>query len=183
MTGIGKRQKEKIDGTDKNIFSGGDCFRGSRRRGERPMGVTKKEYEKMANQASPNSPLLKNMIWAFFTGGAICTAGQGILDLFLYFHLSELDAASATSVTLIFLGALFTGLKIYDKLAKRAGAGTLVPITGFANSIVSPALEFKSEGYITGMSAKMFSIAGPVLVFGITASILYGLVLWIFRLF
>ena len=148
-----------------------------------PVAVTKKEYQKMTEQKSPNSPLFKNMIWAFLVGGAICTIGQVILNIFKYYGLDELDASSATSVTLIFLGALFTGLKIYDNLAKHAGAGTLVPITGFANSIVSPALEYKSEGFILGMSAKMFTIAGPVLVFGISASILYGLLLWIFRLY
>lgn len=137
----------------------------------------------MTKESSPDSPLWKNMLWAFFTGGAICTIGQGILMLYQSYGLNQLDASTSTSITLIFLGALLTGLKIYDNLAKHAGAGTLVPITGFANSIVSPALEFKSEGYILGMSTKMFSIAGPVLVFGITASVIYGLVIWIFRLF
>lgn len=147
------------------------------------MAVTNKEYAKMTERSSPNSPIVKNMIWAFLVGGAICTVGQGIVNLYRAFGLDEIDASSATSVTMIFFGALFTGLKLYDKLAKHAGAGTLVPITGFANSIVSPALEYKSEGFVTGMSAKMFTIAGPVLVFGISASILYGLIIWIFRLF
>lgn len=147
------------------------------------MAITKKEYSEMTKQKSPNSPILKNCLFAFLIGGAICAIGQGIMNLYLYCGLDELGASSATSISLIFLGAVFTGLKVYDKLAKRAGAGTLVPITGFANSIVSPALEYKSEGYIMGMSGKMFTIAGPVLVFGISASILYGLIIWIFRLF
>jgi stage V sporulation protein AC len=123
------------------------------------------------------------MIWAFVIGGVICTIGQAILNLYKYFGLDQIDASGSVSVTLIFVGALLTGLKIYDNIAKRAGAGSLVPITGFANSIVAPALEFKSEGFILGMSAKMFVIAGPVLVFGISASIIYGLILWIFKLF
>jgi stage V sporulation protein AC len=147
------------------------------------LNTSKKEYEKMANQASPNSPIIKNILWAFFSGGIICTIGQALLNMYKYFGLSKDDASASVSITLIFIGALLTGLKIYDKLAKHAGAGTLVPITGFANSIVSPALEFKSEGFILGMSAKMFTIAGPVLVFGISASIIYGLLLWIFRLY
>lgn len=147
------------------------------------MNTSKKEYEEMANSASPNSPIFKNMIWAFVVGGIICTIGQALLNMYKYFGLAKDEASASVSITLIFIGALLTGLKIYDKIAKHAGAGTLVPITGFANSIVSPALEFKSEGFILGMSAKMFTIAGPVLVFGISASILYGLILWIFKLF
>jgi stage V sporulation protein AC len=147
------------------------------------MSVTKREYDKMTKIKSPNSPLIKNLIWAFLVGGAICTIGQIIYNIYEYFGLNQLDASTSTSITLIFLGAIFTGLKIYDNLAKRAGAGSLVPITGFANAIVAPALEFKSEGYVLGMSAKMFAIAGPVLVFGIVSSIIYGLILWIFRLF
>lgn len=147
------------------------------------MSITKREYMKMANTKSPNSPLIKNLIWAFLVGGAICTIGQIIFNIFEYYGLNQLDASTSTSITLIFFGAIFTGFKIYDNLAKRAGAGSLVPITGFANAIVAPALEFKSEGYVLGMSAKMFTIAGPVLVFGIVSSIIYGLILWIFRLF
>lgn len=147
------------------------------------MAITKNEYSEMTKQKSPNSPIVKNCLFAFLIGGAICTIGQVIMKLFLYSGLDEVGASSATSISMIFLGALFTGLKVYDKLAKHAGAGTLVPITGFANSIVSPALEYKSEGYIMGMSGKMFTIAGPVLVFGISASIIYGLIIWIFRLF
>ena len=147
------------------------------------MAITKKEYSEMANQKAPNSPIVKNCILAFLVGGAICTIGQIIMNIYLYCGLDKLGASAATSISMIFLGAIFTGLKVYDKLAKYAGAGSLVPITGFANSIVSPALEYKSEGFVMGMSGKMFTIAGPVLVFGISASIIYGLIIWIFRLF
>lgn len=146
------------------------------------MDVTNNEYDRMVKEKTHSSPFVKNMIWAFCVGGAICTFGQLLYELYRSTAMSELDASSCVSVTLIFLGALFTGLNIFDKIAKRAGAGTLVPITGFANSIVAPALEFKSEGYVLGMSAKMFTIAGPVLVFGIVASVVYGLVIWVFRL-
>lgn len=147
------------------------------------MPITKQEYAEMTKTKSPKSPIIKDCILAFLVGGAICTIGQIIQNIYISYGLDKLDASSATSITLIFLGALFTGLKIYDNLAKHAGAGTLVPITGFANSIVAPALEYKSEGLILGMSAKMFTIAGPVLVFGISASIIYGIILWIFKLF
>lgn len=147
------------------------------------MAVTKQEYKKMSEKSVPKSPLFKNMLMAFLIGGAICTVGQGLVDFYKFMGLPRQDSSAATSMTLIFIGAALTGMKIYDKIAKYGGAGTLVPITGFANSIVAPALEFKSEGFILGMSAKMFTIAGPVLVFGITASVVYGLILWIFRLF
>lgn len=147
------------------------------------MKTTKKEYAEMTKQKSPNSNLLKNCVWAFVVGGIICTIGQGLMNLFLSFGLDKVGASTSVSITLILTGALMTGFKIFDNIAKKAGAGTLVPITGFANSIVSPALEFKSEGFILGVGAKMFTIAGPVLVFGISASVLYGLILWLFRLF
>ena len=122
------------------------------------------------------------MLWAFFVGGAICTLGQVLRNLYESLGLSGDDAGTAVSVTLIFLSALLTGLGLFDKLAKHAGAGTLVPITGFANAMVSPALEFKSEGYITGTAAKLFVVAGPVLVFGISASVIYGLICFFFGL-
>ena len=124
----------------------------------------------------------RNMARAFVVGGLICCFGQGITDACLHWGLDKLAASAATSITLVFFGALLTGLGIYDDIAKFSGAGTLVPITGFANSVVSPALEFKSEGYITGTAAKMFVIAGPVIVFGITASIIYGIILVLFGL-
>lgn len=142
--------------------------------------MTNEEYGRFVNAKSKPSPIWKNLIWAFLTGGLICTGGQGLLNLFKAVGLNDTAAACAVSMTLIFLAALFTGLGWFDKLAKHAGAGTLVPITGFANAVVSPALEFKSEGFVMGMSAKMFVIAGPVLVFGISASIIYGLILQLF---
>ena len=124
----------------------------------------------------------KNLVWAFLVGGAICTIGQGLSNLYQSWGLDKDQAGTAVSVTLIFAAALLTGLGCFDKLAKRAGAGTLVPITGFANAMVSPALEFKSEGLITGTAAKLFVVAGPVLVFGISASVIYGLILLLFQL-
>lgn len=144
------------------------------------MDMTNQEYGKYVNSKSKPSPLWKNLCWAFLVGGALCTAGQGLFNLYQHWGMSENTAATSVSVTLIFLAALCTGLGWFDKLAKHAGAGTLVPITGFANAMVSPALEFKSEGFVTGVAAKMFIIAGPVLVFGISASIVYGIVVKLF---
>ncbi len=141
------------------------------------MALNKQGYDKYVEKKSPKSPIVKDTILAFLFGGAICAIGQGIMNAYKLTQLSESHCAMATSATLIFLGALFTGLGLYDKLAKHAGAGTIVPITGFANSIVSAALEFKSEGFVLGMSANMFKIAGPVLVFGISGSVIYGLIL------
>ena len=141
------------------------------------VNMTNGEYRKYVAGRCPPSPLGRDMLRAFFSGGLICAAGQGILALWGLAGLEEETAAGATSVTLVFLGALLTGLGVYDRLARFCGAGTLVPITGFANSIASPALEFKSEGVITGMMVKMFTIAGPVSVSGTVASAVYGLVL------
>lgn len=139
--------------------------------------MTNQDYGKLVNEKSRTSPMGKNLVWAFLVGGAICAAGQGLMNLYQKYGLDREQAGTATSVTLIFAAALLTGLGIFDKLAKRAGAGTLVPITGFANAMVSPALEFKSEGLVTGTAAKLFTVAGPVLVFGISASVIYGLIL------
>ena len=139
------------------------------------MDMTNKEYNKYVSEKAKPSPIWKNMAWAFVVGGLICTLGQGLLNFYQWMGLSEDDAGTAVSMTLIFAAALLTGLGVFDELAKRAGAGTLVPITGFANAMVSPALEFKSEGMVTGTGAKLFTVAGPVLVFGISASILYGI--------
>ncbi len=138
------------------------------------MKMTKKEYGKYVDRKAPKSPLAANMAKAFVSGGLICCIGEAMLNGYSSI-LPKDSAGAATSITLVFLGALLTGLKIYDNMAKFAGAGTLVPITGFANSVAAPALEFKSEGIIMGMSAKMFIIAGPVIVFGISASVIYGL--------
>ena len=121
--------------------------------------------------------MLKDIVLAFLIGGAICTVGQAIKEYFISLGLDEKAVSSALSITMIFLGVLLTDLRIYPKIAKYAGAGTIVPITGFANAMVAPALEFKSEGFITGTAAKLFIIAGPVLVFGISASVIYGLIL------
>ena len=144
------------------------------------MDMTNKEYNKYVSEKAKPSPIWKNMAWAFVGGGLICTLGQGLLNFYQWMGLSEDDAGTAVSMTLIFAAALLTGLGVFDELAKRAGAGTLVPITGFANAMVSPALEFKSEGMVTGTGAKLFTVAGPVLVFGISASILYGILRLLF---
>lgn len=145
------------------------------------MHVSKTEYDAMLKKKSPNSPLVKDIFWAAIVGGLICTAGQAIQNLWKMAGQTDPDAATLTSVTLIFIGALLTGLGWYDQIAKHAGAGTIVPITGFSNAIVAPALEFRSEGLVLGLAAKMFTIAGPVLVYGITASVIYGLIIYIFQ--
>ena len=139
--------------------------------------MTNAEYSKLVSQYAQPSPILKDCLWAFLVGGGICALGQGLREGYLYLGLEEDVAAGMVSVSLIFLSALLTGLGIFDRLAKHAGAGTLVPITGFANAVAAPALEFRSEGFTTGTCVKMFTIAGPVLVYGITASVLYGLIL------
>lgn len=142
------------------------------------MDMSNQEYGKYVDKKSQPSPIWKNMIWAFVVGGAICTLGQGLTNLYKSFDLSETAAAIASSVTLIVIAALLTGFGVFDDIAKRAGAGTIVPITGFANAMVSPALEFKSEGLILGTGAKLFTLAGPVLAYGISASVVYGLILY-----
>ncbi len=148
------------------------------------MTISKDEYKKMADKASPGTTYGKNLFFAFVVGGGICAFGQLLANLFIqYGGLAVKDAKSWVSISLIALSAVLTALKVYDNLAKYAGAGTLVPITGFANSIVAPAMEFKSEGYVIGMGGKMFVIAGPVLVYGTAASILYGLIIWFFHLY
>ena len=144
------------------------------------MDMTNQEYSRYVEQKAKPSPIGKNLTWAFCTGGLICTGGQALLNLYRGCGLSEGDAGTAVSVTIIFLAALFTGLGWFDRLAKHAGAGTLVPITGFANAVVAPALEFRSEGLVMGVGARMFAIAGPVLAYGISAAVLYGLVLCLF---
>ncbi len=144
------------------------------------MNMSKKEYNRYVTRLAQKSPLGKDLLRSFLVGGLICVIGQLILNGFTALDLSEQDAAAATSVSLVFLSAVLTGLSVYDDIAKFAGAGTLVPITGFANAVVSPAIEFKAEGFVTGMAAKMFIIAGPVIVYGTVASVLYGLILVIF---
>ena len=141
--------------------------------------MTNQEYGKLVARRAAPSPMGKNLACAFVTGGLICAAGQGLLNLYRGWGASQESAGAWVSVTLIFAAALLTGLGCFDKLAKHAGAGTLVPITGFANSMVSAAMEFKTEGYILGLGAKMFSIAGPVIVYGISASVIYGILLFL----
>ena len=141
--------------------------------------MTEKEYGKLVSKLSPKSPMGKDCLIAFVVGGLICTLGQVFLNIFDAMGLNKTDAGTLNCICLISLSALFTGLSLYDNLAKHAGAGTLVPITGFANAIAAPALEFKTEGFVLGTCVKMFSIAGPVLTWGISASVAYGLVLWL----
>ena len=145
--------------------------------------MNKKEYKKYAEKRAKRSHLVLDSIKAFLVGGAICTLGQILLNLYRKCTGNEDVAKMLVPVTLIFLAALFTGIGIFDKLAKHAGAGTLVPITGFANAVVSPAVDTKSEGFILGVGAKIFTIAGPVILYGITAGAFYGVVYWISRLF
>ena len=142
------------------------------------MKLTKAEYQKMLEKRSPNSPLGRDVLWAAVVGGAICVVGQAVVNFFKSRGLDTDGAAAATSITMIFLGGLFTALHLYDKLAKRAGAGTIVPITGFANAVIAPAIEFKTEGFVLGTAAKMFVVAGPVIVYGVVASVFYGLILY-----
>ena len=141
------------------------------------MDMTPEEYQKYVRQRAPRSPMGKNTALAFLVGGAICVLGQAIQNGWEAAGLEARAAGTATSCTLIALSALLTGLNLYNKLARFGGAGTLVPITGFANAVVSPAIDFKSEGLITGMAAKMFLVAGPVIVFGTAASVVYGVIL------
>ena len=147
------------------------------------MAFTPKDYNEMSKQASPPTKSYRTIPTAFLVGGLICTLGQAFTNLYLSLGLEQDAASAATSVTLVFLSILLTGLRIYPKLAKAAGAGTLVPITGFANAMSSPAIEFKSEGLILGLAAKMFVIAGPVIVYGISAGVIYGIICFAFGLY
>ena len=143
------------------------------------IDMTEKQYGKLVDELSPKSPMGWDCVAAFVVGGAICTLGQVLINLYTQFGMEKQDASTAASMSLVVLSALFTGLSLYDNLAKYAGAGTLVPITGFANSIAAPAVEFKTEGFILGVGAKIFTIAGPVIVYGVSASVIYGLIYWI----
>ena len=145
--------------------------------------MTEKDYGKLVQSMSPKSPMWKDCFHAFWIGGLICVIGQLFMNGYLALELEKTVASTAASMTLVALSALLTGLSVYDDIAKRAGAGTLVPITGFANSVVAPAIEFKTEGFILGVGAKMFTIAGPVIVYGVSASVVYGLIYWITNLF
>ena len=141
--------------------------------------MTEKEYGKLVKDMSPKSPLWKDCLWAFLIGGLICTIGQLIMNGYLALGMEKEEAGTAMSMTLVALSALLTGLSLYDNIAKHAGAGTLVPITGFANAVSSAAIEFKTEGFILGVGAKIFTIAGPVIVYGVAASVVYGLIYWV----
>ena len=141
------------------------------------MNMTNEEYNEYIKKKQPRSPLGMDMLRAFLVGGLICAGGEGLRTLYISLGLDTESAGTAVSISLVFLGALLTGLGLYDDIARFAGAGTLVPITGFANSVVSPAIDFKSEGFITGMASKMFVVAGPVIVFGTLASVVYGVIL------
>lgn len=143
------------------------------------MNISNKEYSQMVKKISPTSPKWKDFIWAYCVGGLICVIGQLLTELYTNLGMFEKQIKMAVPVTIIFIAAVLTGLKLFDKIAKHAGAGTLVPITGFANAVVSPAIEFKSEGFVLGLGAKMFSIAGPVIVYGTAASVIYGIIFWI----
>ena len=145
------------------------------------MDMTPQEYQSYVQQRMKKSPLLKDVCLSFVIGGAICVLAQAIQNGWAAAGLSKEDAGTATSCTLVFLSALLTGLNLYNKLARFGGAGTLVPITGFANAVVSPAIDFKSEGFVTGMAAKMFTVAGPVITFGTLASVIYGVILMLFQ--
>lgn len=142
------------------------------------MKLNPKEYARMVSRATPHSPVVRDCLWAFFVGGSICLLGEALRQVFLIWYDASL-AGTLTSIALIFLSAVCTALGWYQKLATRAGAGTLVPITGFANSVVSPAIEFKAEGWVTGVGAKIFSIAGPVIAYGTAASAVWGLLYWL----
>lgn len=148
---------------------------------EQLKAAEKKEYQKMVNRVKPKPPFVQNCLWAFGVGGFICMFAQFILNYLLSLGMNKVDAGSAVAVIMVFLGALLTGLGVYDKIGQKAGAGSIVPITGFANVIVASAMEFKREGYIFGVGARIFSIAGPTLLFGFTASVLIGLIAFMFK--
>ena len=147
------------------------------------MELSDRDYQALADRLAPKSKCAKNCVKAFLIGGLICALGQGLKLIYLALGMEDQQAGLLTSVSLIFLSVLLTGLAVYDDIAKHGGAGTLVPITGFANAVAAPAVEYKTEGLVTGLAVKMFTIAGPVLAYGISASVLYGLVYYIVKLF
>ena len=145
------------------------------------MKMTNTEYSELTKRSSPNTKMYKTVPSAFLVGGLICCLGQALTNLYTYWGMEKTEAGVLTSITLVFLSMLFTAIGLYQRLAKFAGAGTLVPITGFANAVVSPALEFRTEGFVLGVGAKMFVIAGPVIVYGLAASVVYGIILYLFK--
>ena len=146
------------------------------------MKVTKQEYKQMVKKASPPSPKLKNFFFAYLIGGFICMLGQTFKELYTYLKITPEVVKLLVPVTLIVIASLLTGFKVFDNIAKVAGAGTLVPITGFSNAITSPAIEFKSEGFVLGVGAKIFTIAGPVILYGVAASVVYGFIYWLMQM-
>ena len=146
------------------------------------MNMTNEEYNEYVKRMTPNSRVVRNSAKAFFIGGAICAAGQGFLEAYKSFGITEDNAYTLVTVTLIFIGAMLTGLNIYPKIAKHGGAGTLVPVTGFANAVTAPAIEAKTEGYVTGVGTKIFTIAGPVILFGTLASVICGILYYLWGL-
>ncbi len=146
------------------------------------MQLSDKEYQQMSKKVSPGSPVELDCIKAFLVGGLICALGEAVFQLVRRAGLAEQESRLVVSMTLVLLAVVLTGFQVFDDIAKHAGAGTLVPITGFANSVVAPAIEFKAEGYVLGLGAKMFIIAGPVLVYGITSATVYGLIYWIVQM-
>ena len=146
------------------------------------MEISKQEYQKFVQDRAKSSPIVKNCALAFVIGGGICVLGQAVMDGWTALGLEKTDAGTATSICLVFLSVLLTGMNLYNKLGRYGGAGTLVPITGFANAVASPAIDFKTEGMVTGMAAKMFTVAGPVIVFGVTASVAYGVILMVLQM-
>ena len=144
--------------------------------------MTEKQYDQLISELSPRSPSRRDCLWAFCVGGGICALGQFFINWYTSLGLEKQDASGAASMTLVALAAVLTGLSLFDDIAKRAGAGTLVPLTGFANAIAAPAVEFQTEGFILGTAAKMFTIAGPVIVYGVSASVVYGLIYWIWSI-
>ena len=145
--------------------------------------MTERQYAKLVSEMAPKSPIWKDCLNAFWIGGLICALGQLFINAYTALGLEKTDASTAASMSLVALSALLTGLSLYDDMAKHAGAGTLVPITGFANAITAPAVEFKTEGFILGVGAKMFTIAGPVIVYGVSASVVYGFIYWFCQMF
>ena len=146
------------------------------------MEISKQEYQKFVQDRAKSSPIVKNCALAFVIGGGICVLGQAVMDGWTALGLEKTDAGTATSICLVFLSVLLTGMNLYNKLGRYGGAGTLVPITGFANAVASPAIDFKTEGMVTGMAAKMFTVAGPGIVFGVTASVAYGVILMVLQM-
>ena len=144
--------------------------------------MTEKQYGALVARMAPKSPMWRDCLNAFWIGGLICVVGQIFTNCYGAWGLEKQDAGTAASMTLVALSALLTGLSVYDDIAKHAGAGTLVPITGFANAIAAPAVEFKTEGFVLGVGAKMFTIAGPVIVYGLVASVVYGLIYWLYTI-